>query len=298
MAIELKEISRALSEIVAKVAPSIVRVDGRTQRGASGVVYSAQGLVLTANHALERDEHLTVHTHDGRSLDAKLLGRDPGTDLAVLEVDATAGLTPLAFAKADDVAVGQIVLAIARPGKTARATSGIVSAFGESYRTQHNGRVDHYLESDAELRPGFSGGALIDTDGRALGIVTGSIVRGTTVAIPSITIERVVSELGAHGRVRRGYLGVGSYPVRLSPSVAAAIGKAEGAVIVAVEPDGPAERSGLLQGDVLIAIDGHPTAHPAQVAAALEDKADADVKIELVRGGKLETLTVKTGHRR
>lgn len=298
MAIELKEISRALSALVARVSPSIVRIDGRAQHGASGVVYTAQGLILAANHAIERDENLTVTTHDGRVLDAKLVGRDPGTDLAVLEVDATAGLAPLPFVDASEIAVGQLVLTVARPGKTARATSGIVSAFGESYRTHHNGRVDHYLESDADLRPGFSGGALVDTDGRALGVVTGAIVRGTTVAIPTATVERVVKELGAHGRVRRGYLGVGSYPVRLAPSVAGVAAKTEGAVIVAVEPDGPAEKAGLLQGDVLLSIDGQPTAHPAQVAAALEDKADVDVKIELVRGGEVKIITVKTGHRR
>jgi serine protease DegQ len=296
MSIDLALLSDSLSKLVASASPSIVRVEARAHRPSSGVVYADKGLILTANHALERDEPITVHTHDGASHPAKLIGRDAGTDLAVLEVAAT--LDALRFSDADGVKVGQLVLAVGRPGKTARATSGIVSAFGESYRTQHNGRIDHYLESDADLRPGFSGGALVATSGAALGVVTGAIVRGVMVAIPTATVARVVGELGAHGRVRRGYLGVGSYPVRLAPSVAASVGKHEGAVIVAVEPDGPADRAGLLQGDVLLSIDGVATAHPAQVAAALEDKADVDVRVELVRGGALITRTVKTGHRR
>jgi S1-C subfamily serine protease len=295
--LDLSQFSQSLAAIVAKVAPSIVRVEARASRASSGVVFS-DTLVLTANHALERDEHITVHTHDGRALTATLRGRDPGTDLAILELAAADALSPLTFAPADGLQVGHLVLSIARPGKTARATSGIISAFGESYRTQSNGKIDHYLESDADLRAGFSGGALVNTDGAALGIVTGGIVRGTTVAVPTKTARRVVEELASHGRVRRGYLGVGSYPLRLSPAVAARVGQSEGAVLVAVEPEGPADKGGLLQGDVLLAIDGEPIGHPAHVAAALEDKADAEVTLRVLRAGEIREFRVTAARRR
>jgi serine protease DegQ len=298
MTIELTAFSQSIADTIARVAPSIVRVEARGQQASSGVVFTDDGLVLTANHSVERDEAITVHTHDGRALEARLVGRDPSTDLAVLAVDRAAGLAPIAHADTGSIRVGQLAFNVARPGKTTRATSGIVSAFGESYRTSHHGKIDHYLESDAALRPGFSGGALIDADGRLLGIVTGAIVRGTTVAIPVVTAERVLRALTREGGVRRGFLGVGSYPVRLSAAVAARVGRAEGAVIVAIEPDGPAERAGLVQGDVLLAIDETPTAHPAQVAAALEDKADSDVRVDFVRGGEAKSVTVKAGRRR
>lgn len=298
MTIDLTAISQSIADTIARVAPSIVRVEARGHHSSSGFVFSADGLIVCANHTVERDEGITVHTHDGRALEATLVGRDVGTDIAVLSVDRSAEIPAISLADVSATRVGQLAFSVARPGKTARATSGIVSAFGESYRTAHHGRIDHYLESDADLRPGFSGGALIDGKGDALGMVTGSIVRGTTIAVPSDTIARVVGALTKEGGVRRGFLGVGSYPVRLSPAVAARVGRSEGAVIVAIEPDGPAERAGLVQGDVLVAIDETATAHPAQVAAALEDKADREVKVEFVRGGKLESVTVKAGHRR
>lgn len=298
MSLELTAFSQSIASLVARAGASIVRVDARAHHSASGVVYSRDGLILTASHAVERDDGIVVHTHDGRALEARLIGRDIGTDLALLSVGAEANLEPLAFADASAIAVGNLVFSVGRPGKTTRATSGIVSAFGESYRASHHGKIEHYLESDAALRPGFSGGALVGSDGRAIGMVTGAIVRGTTIAVPTITIERIVKALTKDGGVRRGYLGIGSYPVRLSGAIAARVGRSEGAVIVAIEADGPAERGGLVQGDVLVAIDGTPTAHPAQVAAALDDKADSEVRVEFVRGGALQSLTIKTSARR
>jgi S1-C subfamily serine protease len=297
MTTDLSLFSDALATRVAAAAPSIVRVEGGAHASLSGVVFDP-GVVVTTLQAVEHNETPTVHTHDGRALPARLLGRDPGTDLALLELGADAGLSPLPFADSDSVRVGQIVLSIARPGRSIRATSGIVSAFGEGYRTSMQGRVDRYLESDAALRPGFSGGALLSLDGSALGIVTGAIVRGTTVAIPTATVRRVVDELSSHGRVRRGYLGVGSYPIRLAPSLATAAGQGEGAVVVAVEPDGPADRAGFVQGDVLLAVNDARVAHPSQVAAAIEDRADAEVRVRLARGGELRELVVTVGHRR
>jgi S1-C subfamily serine protease len=297
MTTELSLWSDALATRVAAASPSIVRVDGGAPGGSSGVVF-APGVVVTTLQAVERDDALMVYTHDGRALPARLLGRDSGTDLAVLGLAPDTALEPLRFAESDAVRVGQLVLSVARPGRTVRATSGIVSAFGEGYRTPMQGRVDRYLESDAPLRPGFAGGALLSADGAALGIVTGAIVRGTTVAIPTSTVRRVVAEVASHGRVRRGYLGVGSYPIRLSAALAARFGQGEGAVVVAVEPDGPADRAGILQGDVLLGVDDARVSHPSQVAAAIEDRADSAVRVRALRGGDLRELVVTVGHRR
>ena len=210
----LKELSNALAETVEFAGKGVVRVEGRRRMGASGFAWGSDGLVVTANHVLERDDDITVGLADGNEAKAELVGRDPTTDLAVIRAEG-AGLTPSGTTEPDAVSVGNLVLALGRPGKTVQATLGIVSALGKPWRTRAGGRIDRYLQTDVVMYPGFSGGPLVDASGNVLGLNTSALTRGVTVSIPVPTIGNVAETLVAHGKVRRGYLGIGAQVVRL-----------------------------------------------------------------------------------
>src|SRR5262249_20212313 len=215
-------LSASLAAAVEKAGGGVVRVLGR-RAPSSGVVWSVDGLVLAAHHSVEWDEGIEVGLPDGVTTGAELVGRDPTTDLALLRA-AAQGLVPREWAEPDSARVGHLVLALSRPGRAVRASLGIVSVRGESWRTPAGGRVDAYVQTDHARHPGFSGGLLIDTAGQGLGLNTTGVLRGASLAIPAPTIRRVVDQLVAHGRVRRGFLGIGTYPVRIPHGLEAAGG--------------------------------------------------------------------------
>ncbi len=202
------------------------------------------------------------------------------------------------WAEPDDLRVGHLVLALGRPGSTVQATLGIVSALGESWRTPAGGRVDPYLQTDLVMYPGFSGGPLVDVSGHVLGLNTSALLRGISVTVPTTTLRQVVETLLAHGRVRRGYLGVGAQPVRLPTALAEQLAQETGLLLVSVEPDGPADRGGLLLGDTIVAFEGQPVRHLDDLLALLSgDRVGASVSLRLVRGGLVQELTVTVGER-
>ncbi|RKH60119.1 S1C family serine protease [Corallococcus aberystwythensis] len=290
----LQSLSQSISTIVERIAPSLVRVEARRRRGASGVIWDTDGHILTTSHAVEHEGSIQVGLADGRSVSAELVGRDPSTDLALLKADAT-GLTALAPAPLDDVKVGHIVLAIGRPGRTARATLGIVSAFGGDWRTHAGGQVDRYLETDADLPPGFSGGALVDAQGRFLGIPTAAFSRTAAVILPGGTLTRVANSLREHGGIRRGYLGVGAYPVRLSREIE---GTKAGLILLSVDPEGPAQKAGLLQGDVLVSLGGQTLHGVEDLLGYLGDeKVGTSIQAKVLRAGELREVPVTVGKR-
>ena len=168
---DLLSLSQSIASLVERLAPSIVRVEARRRRGATGIVWSNEGHILTTSHSVENEGQIQINLPEGRSVTAEFVGRDPSTDLALLKTEAT-GLTPLAPAPLDGVKVGHLVLALGHPGRTTRATLGIVSALGDEWRTHAGGRIHRYLETDADLPPGFSGGPLVDAQGRFLGLLT------------------------------------------------------------------------------------------------------------------------------
>jgi S1-C subfamily serine protease len=290
------ELSNAIADRVEAAGASVVRVDARAHRGASGVIWSDDGVVVTAHHVVERDDAITVTLADGASHGATLVGRDAGTDLAVLRVDAK-GLARAAWSEPDGLRVGHLVVAVARPGRTVRATLGIVNAFGDEYRTPAGGKVDRYIQSDAPRLHGFSGGALVDLQGRVLGLNTAGVLRDAGIAVPTRTVARVVGELLAHGRVPKGYFGVGAYPAQLPPAIEQKVGRKAGVVLVAIEPGSPADRAGLGLGDVLVAVDAKPVERPADLVALLEDAVDREVAVTIARGGVLQDLRVTAGRR-
>lgn len=293
----LQSLSDALAALVERAGQSIVRVEGRSRLSASGVVYTDDGVIVTAHHVIERNEHLRVGLPDGRTVDAALIGRDPGADLAVLRVTQEA-LTPATWVNADELRVGHLVLATARPGRSVQATLGVVSALGGPWRTGAGSEIDHYLQTDVVMYPGFSGGALLTMDGRIAGVNTSALVRGASVAIPAQTVARSVETILKHGRMPRGYLGVGLQAVPLDAALQASLGQQTGLMVMSVEAGGPAAQAGLLQGDVLVTLDGVAVQRLEELQALLTgERVGKTVPVRFVRAGALQEKNVAIGQK-
>ena len=232
---------------------------------------------------------------DGGAVAADLAGRDPTTDLAVLRVQGE-GLTPPGWTEPDDVRVGNIALALGRPGKTVQATLGIVSALGESWRTRAGGRIDRYLQTDVTMYPGFSGGPLVDASARVVGLNSSALLRGVTASVPVPTVRRVVETILAHGKVRRGYMGIGAQVVRLPEALAPQPDQETGLLVVSVEPGSPADKGGMVLGDTVVALNGQPVRHLDDLLAFLSgDSVGSTPTIGVLRGGQAKDLTVAVG---
>ncbi len=297
MAELLSNFSNALAETVATAASGVVRVEGRRGIPASGIVWSSDGVIVTAHHVLERDDNIEVGLADGKSLEATLVGHDPTTDLAVLRVKGS-GLNAVSRGNVESLRVGHLVLALGRPGESVRATLGVVSALGRGWRTPAGGEVDRYLQTDVVMYPGFSGGPLVDAEGRAHGINTSAVLRGVSLAVPVATISRVVETLQTHGRIRRGKLGVGAQPVRLPEGIAGEVGQETGLLVVAVEKGSAAEQAGLLMGDTIVSLDGQPVRHLDDLLALLSaDRIGKRVNVRIIRGGQAKEIKVAVAER-
>ncbi|MBL8134840.1 MAG: trypsin-like peptidase domain-containing protein [Anaerolineae bacterium] len=292
----LQDLSNDLAGAVQTASASIVRVEARRRLAATGIAWSADGLVITSNHGVERDENIRVGLPSGETVDATLIGRDPTTDIAVLRT--TASLTVPTWVETSAIKVGHLVLALGRPEADVQATLGVVSAVSGEWRTMAGGRVDVYLQTDVVMYPGFSGGPLISAGGQMLGMNSSSLARGVSLTIPAATLKRVAAALAAHGRVRRGYLGVSAQPVRLPAGLASQIGQETGLLLAAVEPDSPAEKSGLLLGDTLYTMAGQPIRQMDDLMAVLSgDRVGQTVTAGVVRGGQTVEVQVAIGER-
>src|SRR5947208_4007080 len=243
----LKDLSNDIAELVEKASKSVVRVDARRGRAGTGIVWDS-GLVLTANHVVEQEDDIEVVV-DEKSSKATLVGRDPATDLALLKVDGLSA-PALPRAKVDDLRPGQIVLAIGRPGSL-KATFGTISAVSSSWRGWRGSEIEHLIQTNAPLYPGFSGGPLVDAEGRAVGMNSWVFGRGDGRAIAMDVHARVGHSLGADGRRKRPYIGIGTEQVPLPDTGKARVKQDSGLLIVAVEPQSPADKAGLMQGDTL-----------------------------------------------
>lgn len=295
MSASLQELSNNMASLVESAGPHIVRVEGRRRLSATGVICRADGLIVTANHVVERDDNLRVGLHDGSSHNATLVGRDPNRDLALLRVDAS-DLPAATWSAADDLHVGHLVLALGRPGKTVQATLGVISALGGSWRTGAGGEIDRYVQTDVAMYPGFSGGPLLTATGSFAGINSSALLRGISVTVPGSTIASIVSTLLTHGRMPRGYLGIGVQPVRLADAIHAELQQETGLMVMSVEADSPASRAGLLQGDILVAYDDTALRHVDDLQSRLgAAQADQQTTLKLVRSGELRDVPVMIG---
>lgn len=292
----VQDFSMELAGIVESAGQWAVRVEGRRRMPASGIAWTVEGLIATASHVVERDEDIWVGLSSGERVSAEMIGRDPTTDLAALRVEG-AELDPAKTTAGNGLAVGHLVLALGRPGKTVQATLGIVSALGEAWRTRSGGQVDQYLQTDVVMYPGFSGGPLVDMQGTVRGLNT-SAMGGVSLALPTRTIQRVMEALQAHGRVRRGYLGVGLQAAHLPKAIAEQLDQETGLLILSVETDSPAEKGGLTLGDTLLSLEGQPIRRMEDLMGQLtSDRVGKKVSLQVLRGGKSEKLTVTVGER-
>ncbi len=253
MSTVLPDFSEALADAVESAAGGLVRVEGRDRLPATGIVWDADGLVITSHHVLERDENINVGFEDGETVTAELVGRDPATDLALLRT-AKRGQTAPTWAEPEDLRVGHLALALGRPGAKPHATMGIISALGKSWRTPAGGQIDRYLQTDIVMYPGFSGDPLVDSQGRFVGLNSSALVRGVSITVPAPTLARVVADLVSHGSVRRAYLGVGAQPTRLPDALAKELGQETGLLLVSVALESAAEAGGLFLGDTLVSL--------------------------------------------
>ncbi|MFZ2359516.1 MAG: trypsin-like peptidase domain-containing protein, partial [Anaerolineae bacterium] len=225
----LADFSNGLADAAQTAGQSIVRVDARERMPASGIAWSTD-LIVTAHHVVESDEGIGIGLPDGSEASAVLVGRDPTTDLALLRVSG-ASLTPPTWLEDSDLRVGQLALALGRPGRTVQATLGVISALGDGWRTGAGGLIDRYVQTDVVMYPGFSGGPLVDVAGRVAGLNSSALARGVSVSLPTATVRRVAEALLAHGKVRRGYLGVSTQRIRLSSAVAEQAGQETGLLV-------------------------------------------------------------------
>ncbi|WP_270939327.1 S1C family serine protease, partial [Falsiroseomonas oryzae] len=279
--------SAGFAELVRAVRPAVVQITasgqaprgpagmpnpgaGRGQAVGSGFVIDAAGHIVTNNHVVEGAQRLMVRLDDGRELQARLIGRDPRTDIALLKVEAGAPLPFVALGDSDRAEPGDWVVAMGNPfGLNGTVTTGIVSAIGRDIGA---GPYDEFIQVDAPINQGNSGGPLFSQDGGVIGVNTaifsptgGSV--GIGFAVPSNLVKRVVADLQAHGRVERGFVGVATQPVDAAMAAALKLparegGTARGALVASVERDSPAAKAGLRPGDVVTAIDGKPVTSP------------------------------------
>jgi S1-C subfamily serine protease len=261
------------------------------------VVWQDDGLIVTADHVLEREEDITVGFADGTEASASIVGRDPASDVAVLRVQKS-GLAPIQ--KGPLAKVGQLVLAIGRPGSGPVVSLGIVSSLQRPTRGWRRGGSGNLITTDAVLYPGFSGGPLIDVSGRVVGINTSRFGQGASFAIPIETVAQVAQALSSQGRIKRGYLGIASQTVAIPAGLRQRLGLSQesGLLVVGLEPDAPAEKAGVLLGDLILALGGeevHDTEGLLQALTA--DKVGQAAPVRLIRGGAIQEVSVNVGER-
>jgi S1-C subfamily serine protease len=292
-------LSNDLADAVETSGRSIVAVNARRHTPSSGI-YWGDGAIVTADHTIEREDVITVTLPNGQTVPAAVAGRDAGTDIAVLRVDGV-DLPAARIGESAEVRIGNIVLAVARPGNAGLSASwGAISAVGDAWRTWSGGQIDQLVRPDLTLYPGFSGGPLVNAAGEVVGMNTSGLSRNMTLTIPIATVGRVVQQLLEKGRIARGYLGLAMQAVRLPDNLRSTldISGDTGLIVVSVETGGPAETAGVIVGDILIALDGKPVANTDDIQKLLDpDGVGKPLVANLIRGGALAELTLTVGER-
>ncbi len=328
----LQELSDDMANVIEGAAPSVLRVDARRRLPATGIAWS-QELIVTAHHVVESEDHITIGLPDGSRIDASLIGRDPHNDLALLRADG--GLTPANWAADDSLRVGNLALALGRPGQNVKATQGIASGLvspadikrrREKFRSMKmeysrgrkrrrrarmeglgdfferggwlRGLADGFIQTDVTMYPGFSGGPLLSVEGAVHGMNTSGFSQGVSIAIPVATIRRSVGALLADGKIQRGHLGIGVQEARLPDKVAEALEQDTGLLIVSVDADSPAAQAELMVGDILTALDQSAIEHVDELQLLLTKlAAGTEVSVGYARGGEYYDGSVIVGEK-
>jgi S1-C subfamily serine protease len=287
------DLSNALAGAVERAAGSVFAVHGRRRLPSTGVQWRA-GLIVTASHTVEPDREVTLTAPDGRTLSARVAGRDPGLDIAVLRAEVE-GVPVADIGDDGDLRIGHLVLAL---GAGPRASAGIVSAL--DIRGGRHPVAGEILAVDLTLYPGFSGGPLVDVLGRVIGITTSGVSRHLQCAVRAATVTRLAEHVVRGGKIPRAYLGVGTQPVVLPDHLRERLNLAQrtAVIVVNVTPDSPAAAAGLVIGDVIVSIAGHAIAEPGDLLTVLQpDRVGKTVTTSILRGGEPRELQVTVGER-
>lgn len=297
--------SDAVSTVVDRIGPAVVRVDTRTRDGqagrggiGSGVVISPDGLVLTNAHVIGGAQEIHLSDTEGRTTDARLLGIDPDTDLALLRADSARSLAFAPLGDSKQLRRGNLAIAIGNPlGFESTVTAGVISALGRTLRSTTGRMIEDVIQTDAALNPGNSGGPLVSSRGEVIGINTAVIMgaQGICFAVASNTANYVLSEIIQHGRVRRAYIGVAAQTVPLPRrhAMAAGVENRFGAMLSAVDQSGPASKAGLLSHDLVVKLDSEPVTGVDDLIRLLDrSRIGKPVQIEVFRLGRLRAFEV------
>jgi S1-C subfamily serine protease len=300
--------SDAVTRVVDLVGPAVVKLDvlkgGKPAGSGSGAILSPDGLVLTNSHVAQGTPRVSVSTPDGRTFDARLIGDDPDTDLALAHIEQPVHLSWAKLGDSQALKRGQIAIAIGNPlGFEATVTTGVVSALGRSLRAKNGRLIDDVIQTDAALNPGNSGGALVSSRGEVIGINTAVIMgaQGICFAVASNTASLVMGQLIRHGRVRRASIGVAAQPAAISRRVQVATGvdQASGVMLSAIETGGPADAAGLLIGDVVVALDGVRVRGADDLIRLLnEERIGRVVVADVIRNGRAREFEMTPRERR
>ncbi len=300
--------SQAVISVVEKVGPAVVSIGVRQKSGngyqgegsASGVIFAPDGYVLTNNHVVENASEVQVGLMDGDTFQAEVVGTDPATDLAVVRA-GTNGLPIAELGDSDTLRVGQLVIAIGNPfGFQSTVSTGVISALGRAMRSQTGRLIESIIQTDVPLNPGNSGGPLVDSRGRVIGVNTAIIrpAQGISLAIPVKTASWVIGEILTHGKVRRAYLGLGAQmrPIRPAAQRQFQLPTPTVLEVVTLEKDGPAVKGGLHEGDILLSLNGKSVGTVDDVHRFLTDvPAGTRIKLSILRDNQRMEIEVVTG---
>ena len=295
----LLALSNSLADTVEQAGSAVVAVNAGNRVSPSGIHWR-NGIIVTSDESLQRYDDITITLSNGSTVPVTLVGHDSSTDIAVFKLENL----EIPVAKVGDaktLKVGHLVLGLARGSEgDLRAAMGAVSVVSGAWRSMNGGKIDQFIRPDITLYSGFAGGPLVDAAGNVVGMNT-SGRRGTALTIPTTTVDRIVNQLVAKGRISKGYLGVGMQPVRLPNNLKTALNlsSATGVIVVNVEPSGPADNAGVLLGDVLVTLDGANVSDTGDVLALLNgsDRIGKLVKTQVIRGGVLVELDIVVGER-
>ncbi|MBP0579225.1 trypsin-like peptidase domain-containing protein [Labrys sp. LIt4] len=300
--------SNTVIDVAERVGPAVVKLDirkgGKPAGSGSGVILSPDGLVLTNSHVAQGTARVSVQTQDGRRFDARLIGDDPDTDLALVHIEQPVSLPSARLGNSSLLKRGQVAIAIGNPlGFEATVTTGVISALGRSLRAKSGRLIDDVIQTDAALNPGNSGGPLVSTLGEVVGINTAVIMgaQGICFAVASNTASFVMGQLIRHGRVRRASIGIAAQQAVIARRVqmAAGIDQGVGVMIATAETGGPADSAGLLMGDIIIALDGRRVVAVDDLIRLLdEDRIGRPTRFDVLRNGKPRSLDVTPRERR
>jgi len=300
--------SNAVMGAVDRAGPAVVHIavergSGRQGTG-SGFVVSADGLILTNSHVVNGAKALEVGLADGQRGRARLIGEDADSDVAVIRTDGDLSVPPIVLSDSKNIRVGQLAIAIGNPlGFEQTVTTGVVSATGRSLRARSGRLIDDVIQTDAALNPGNSGGPLVDSTGRVIGVNTAVIMgaQGICFSVASNTALYVLGQILQHGRVRRASLGIEGQHTLIPRHIArhAAIDQAAGVRVMKVQSGGPADQAGIKSGDLILAIDGNPAQGIDDLLRLLNhERVGRDVKVTLLRRGELRDRFVAPVERR